>query len=224
MKEEFIPDFMTRSATACWWSIKRLIEENPGQCYLWTLTFKETWPDNYCANMHRMLLVAIHTEVRRGLWPADWGGVKVVEEHPGGHGLHFHWVIKGRIPIRKLLELGTRFGFGRIHVREEPCDVGAASYLAKYLNKNDKIYNLKVWSCIGAYDGVKCKDVEFLAPSKQVFREAYQEAIAAGKGKAAAFNHAKKVQSKYIHEHDIRSEHPFVSNIPVSDFKPHRQS
>lgn len=211
-----MPDFMTRSGVACWWSIKNLIEQNPGNCYLWTLTFKEVWPDNYCSNMHRNLITAIKDEVKQGRWPADWGGVKVVEEHPGGHGLHFHWVIRGRIPINKLLQLGHRHGFGRIHVRQKPCDAGAASYLAKYLNKNDKIYNLKVWCCIGSYEGVKCKDVEFLAPSKKVFREAYQEAIAAGVGKAPAFNHAKKVQAKYIHEYDIRTTEGFIHSESVS--------
>lgn len=130
------------------------------------------------------------------------GGVKVVEEHPGGHGLHFHWAIKGRIPIHRLLSLGRKCGFGRINVHPDPCTEKVASYLAKYLTKNEKIHGLKVWSCLGSYSGVRCQDLEFLSPSKLVFREAYREAIAAGKGRGPAFNHAKKVQMHYIHDHD----------------------
>lgn len=205
---KFIPEFATRSAFACWWSIIRLVEQNPGDCFLWTLTFKEVWPDNYCSNMHANLLLAIKNEERSGRWPSDWGGVKVVEEHPGGHGLHFHWVIKGRIPIEKLLVLSRRAGFGRINVHPDPCGLAVAGYLAKYLTKNDKIHGLKSWSCIGHYDGVKCKDLEYLQPSKVVFRQAYQEAISSGKTRGMAFIHAKKVQHDYIHN---ESHHEGVS-------------
>lgn len=70
----YIPEFATRSALACWWSILRLIRQNPGNVFLWTLTFKEVWPDNYCSNMHRNLLTAIKDEIKAGRWPESWGG------------------------------------------------------------------------------------------------------------------------------------------------------
>lgn len=201
----YMPEFATRSAFACWWSIKKLVEQHPGDCYLWTLTFKDVYPDHYCANMHRNLTREIEHAVRAGRWPSDWGGVKVVEEHPGGHGLHFHWVIRGRIPIRILLAMAHRCGFGRIHVHPDPCTVKVAAYLAKYLTKNDKVYGLKMWGCLGTYKGVRCKDLENLTPSKLVFREALREGVAAGKGRSAAFLHAKKVQQEYIHNHNEQS-------------------
>lgn len=146
----------------------------------------------------------IAEQQRAGVWPEDFGGVKVVEVHPGGHGVHFHWVVKPRIPIKVLLSIGRECGFGRISVHEKPATEKLAKYLVKYLCKGEKLSGLKRWSCIGDFKGVKAADVEFLSDSVQVFRDAYREAIKAGKPRGAAWRHAKAEQRKFDHNSDAR--------------------
>lgn len=201
---DFLPTGANASTVACWWSLKNLIEQNPGKCWFWTLTFKEVVPDNYASNMHRMLMLEIAHAQERGEWPKDFGGVKVVEIHPGGHGLHFHWVVKPRIPIRVLLRLSKKCGFGRIGVHSKPATPHLAKYLLKYLIKGDKIHSLRKWGCIGDYKGVRANDVAFESNSIAVFRMAYREAIASGKPKSAAWREAKFRQREFDHNSDNR--------------------
>jgi len=206
---KFVPTNLSASGLACWWSITRLIESAPDDCWFWTLTIVEQVSDNVASNMHRELTRQLAQRVREGLWPRGWGGVKVVEIHPGGHGLHFHWVIKGRVPIRVLLDTARPLGFGRITVDEKPAGLATAGYLAKYLTKqkHQKLDGLRRWGCLGSYQGVRSRDIEFLSPSVAVFRQAYREAIAAGKPSPAAWNHAKVIQRAYDHNHQTHDEH-----------------
>jgi len=195
----FVPTHFSASQLACWWSITKLINENPSNAWFWTLTIREQVSDNVASNMHRELTRSIQHEVRANRWPATWGGVKVVEIHPGGHGLHFHWVIKGRIPIHTLLDISRPLGFGRIQVDDKPAGLATAGYLSTYLTKqkNKKLDGLRRWCCLGDYIGVRARDIEYLSPSVQVFREAFREAKSAGKPSGAAWVHAKNEQAKY---------------------------
>jgi len=200
----FVPVFKTRSSIACWWSIKNLIDLHPGNCWLWTLTFAEVLSYNYAGNCHRLLTTAIKNERRiAGNWPETWGAVKVAERHPGGHGLHFHWVAYPRLPIHKLLELAHSCGFGAINVHPEPCTPRVATYLAKYLIKGSPLTSVKQWGCLGDFEGVRVRDVEMSSGSIDAFRQAYREAIAAGKPRGVAFNYAKLRQREYDHDFEI---------------------
>jgi len=143
--------------------------------------------------------VPYNTKSARIVGPRLGGGVKVVEIHPGGHGLHFHWVIKGRIPIHTLLDISRPLGFGRIQVDDKPAGLATAGYLSTYLTKqkNKKLDGLRRWGCLGDYVGIRARDIEYLSPSVQVFREAFREAKSAGKPSGAAWVHAKNEQAKY---------------------------
>ena len=190
---------LTKSGVACWWSINRLIETR-SPCHLWTLTVKSVYPDSYYGNMHRNLMRSLRDDVRAGRMDKNcWGGVRVTEISPKGHGLHIHWIIAGRIPIRLILRRATEAGFGRIHVDPRPVTPLAANYLAKYLNKRHGQLNdgIRKWACIGNYDGVKTRDVQFESKSADVFRAAFREEIARGVHKHVAFARAKIAQRKY---------------------------
>jgi len=194
----FFPVNLNASGIACWWSIRNLITTNPGRCHFWTLTFKDAVSDAQASNMHRELMRDINHAVRSFEWPAGWGGVKVAEAHPGGHGIHFHWVINGVIPIRTLNRIAAKWGFGRIQVDKQPATPALANYLAKYLTKkSDKLHGIRKWGCIGNYSGVRARDIEFDSPSINVFRGALREAVSAGKPKGAAFLYAMKKQQEF---------------------------
>lgn len=202
VQQNFVPAFRSKSQVACWWSIKRLVEQHPGACWLWTFTFAEVLPYNYAGNCHGKLTTMISDAARAGRWPSPWGAVKVAERHPGGHGLHFHWVAYPRLPIQTVLKFGRACGFGRINVHPEPCTPKIATYLAKYLVKGERLPGVKQWGCLGSFEGVAVRDVEIDSGSVNTFRAAFREAIAAGKPKGVAFNHAKIKQREY----DINAE------------------
>jgi len=201
----FVPVGMTASGVACYFSILKLIAENSGKCWFWTLTFKEKLPNHYASNMHRLLLNDIKNEIQAGRWPSSFGGVKVVEDHPGGHGIHFHWVIKPRIPIRDLLRIAKRWGFGRINVHSRPCSPKVASYLATYLGKGDSLPGLRKWGCIGDFIGSKTHDIEFGSKSVRAFRIAFRKLRQAGATRNQAFVGAKVAQ-RYFDHHGVFPE------------------
>lgn len=209
----FPPLGLNRSGLACWFSIFNLIEEARKQgikCYMWTLTFKQTYPDSWCGNMHRSLVRSIRDANRAGKLPDGFAGVRVTEDHPGGHGLHFHWIVRGRLPLNVVRHCAKRAGFGHVfiardeHGRFRPVDAGAAGYVAKYLTKNTKLHGIRGWACIGDYEGTKTTDVEFDSESHRVFRAAYREAKLVGAPAPLAFSHAVVVQRRYQHQADDR--------------------
>lgn len=221
----FVPFGLNRSQVACWMSIRNLVLAHPGDSWLWTFTFADVLPLNYAANVHHNLTREIERQERAGRWQKQWGAVKVPEVHPGGHGLHFHWVAYPRLDIHQLLKIAHGVGFGRIHVHTEPCTERVATYLAKYLTKGQDVPGVR-WRCIGHYDGVRVQDVEISSNSIDAFRQAYREAIAAGKPRGAAWGYAKLVQRRFDHSHEdpraevalrMRNNAPLVVSQPVAD-------
>jgi len=159
--------FLPRSALACWWSIMHLIRCN-SPCYLWTFTLAgRTQPDEVMGTTHGRFVTLMAVAAKRqtegphgGTIPRNWGGVKVIEVHPGGHGLHAHWVARGRMPWSYVQHLAVRAGFGYIvHVDPKPATPATAFYLASYLTKGDKLRGLRQWGNIGTYDGIGKRDI-----------------------------------------------------------------
>jgi len=208
----FVPIFATRAQAACFLSIVKLIREHPGDAWLWTLTFAEVMPTHYAANMHRNLIKEIAYAQKDGAWPKWWGGVKVAELHPGGHGVHFHWVLAKRVPIDKLLELGHKCGFGIINVHPEPCTEKVATYLAKYLTKGHAIPGMKQWGGIGNFEHCKVADCEMTSNSIDTFKKHMQEALAMGKPNGIAFAYAKKKQREFNIEHENDTDGSTISS------------
>lgn len=210
----FPPIGLNRSGVACWWSILNLIQQSSKEgipCYLWTLTFKKTYPDSWCGNMHRNLIRHLVADSKAGRTGAKaFAGVRVTEVHPDGHGIHFHWVIKGKLSLGCVRKRAKQCGFGHVFIardgsnRFRQIDVGAAGYLCKYLTKGDRLAGIRSWSCIGDYDGVKTKDIEFDSPDSRVFRQAYAASKLAGSPQSLCFQSAVLAQRKYNHEADSR--------------------
>lgn len=199
----FPPTGLNRSGIACWWSIMRLIEtysEKEIPCFLWTITTSTPLPDSYYGNMHSTLMSKMRDSARSGELDS-WGGVRVIEPHPGGHGLHFHWVMHGFMQVQVIRRLATASGFGRIDVSPDPVSNKVASYMAKYLVKSRKgstdVFGVRRWACIGDYDGVKTNDIVDESISAQIFRGFYRNAIAQGAPKAVAFGIARTEQSRW---------------------------
>lgn len=173
----------------------QIIEKH--ECYFWTLTTPDTIPDYAYGERHRVLLYKLAHDARDGLCPPVCG-VRVVEAHPGGHGLHYHWVLAGRFPIRRLLVRTREAGFGRVDVDPKPCTPLLAPYLCKYLLKGDRLHGVRMWANIGTWDGVRTRDIEVDSSSSSVFRNAFRHARdSLGKTRGAAFNFAKVAQSDY---------------------------
>lgn len=195
--EKWLPVMTSRSCVALWMSCLQLIRQHPGDVWLWTFTFAEVLPSHYAANVHRNFMTAIANAKRGSSWPKAWGGVKVPEFHPSGHGIHFHWLAYPRMNVSNVRAIAESVGFGRIHVHPEPATERAANYISKYLIKGGTLSGLKSWGTLGDYEGVRVKDVLMESASINVYRTAYREAIAAGKPKGAAFLHAKKIQRQF---------------------------
>jgi len=108
-----------------------------------------------------------------------FGAVRVTEAHPSGHGLHFHWVVRGRIDLAYFRQQAQYYGFGHIFIardhnkRFRRVDGGVAAYLAKYLVKGEKLHGIRTWACLGDYEGTKTRDVVFDSRKNRVFRQAY---------------------------------------------------
>jgi len=214
-KLSYPPSGLTRSGVACWWSIKNLVEDASVlgiPCYLWTLTFPKTYPDGWCGNMHRNLVRHLTNDAKRRprFFPHGFAAVRVVEEHPGGHGLHYHWVVRGRMPLKIVRSRAQSVGFGHIFIARDKdgrfrrCDTGVAGYVAKYLVKQGKLHGVRAWSCIGSYTGVKTADVEFDSDKNRVFKQAYKEAKQSGLPAPLCYNHAVVSARQWEHEYESR--------------------
>lgn len=180
---------------------------------MWTLTFAKVYPDSWCGNMHAELvrLLGDACRERKGVRSrTPFGGVRVTEVHPNGHGIHFHWIIRGRLSLALVRKCAKKAGFGHVFIardtsgRFRAVDGGAAGYVAKYLSKGDKLTGTRAWACIGDYNGTKTRDIEFDSQSNRVFREAYREAKLAGAVAPLCFAAAKIAQRKFDHFSDVR--------------------
>ena len=87
-------------------------------------------------------------------------GVRVLELHEE-HGCHFHVLTNERFPIRKILALGERYGFGRINVKRVMDAGQAVSYLCKYLSKSRFrcLKRARLWSAFGKIERTRVRDV-----------------------------------------------------------------
>jgi len=124
--------------------------------YMWTFTFPKVVADEIAMKCWNHLNSSLKYKFRSS---GEIPGVKTVEVHPGGHGLHFHALIARRLPVHEVRRLAIKAGFGRIHVQK--CKRGAAEYCAKYLTKKDDGLKkgTRRWGMIGGFKGTRVKDI-----------------------------------------------------------------
>jgi len=175
--------------------------------YLWTLTLPELAPDYYIGACRQRLLRTLSNEHRDGRFP-KWGGTRVVEVHPGGHGLHDHMplsfcrgLVSNHCTVeRKFRQMAHEAGYGRIHRHPEPATVWASIYLAGYLNSKEDgelDQGARRWANVGSYEGVKCKDIIYESETISVFRRAFQDGTKSGLDAWQAYNAGRRAVSDY---------------------------
>jgi len=144
----------TKSTAAYHLNCQNLVSERGG--YFWTFTFREVLNSDEGAMYAWQLF---HLAWLRFFDQTFWG-VRVVEVHPGGHGLHFHVIISERVSVDITRRIAQRYGFGRVHVVK--CNQGAVAYLAKYLTKEDGFpKGVRKWACFGERPHVvRVRDIE----------------------------------------------------------------
>lgn len=148
---------MTKSGIACEFSIEALLKDHK-IAYLWTFTFAEVLPEDVAARLWSRLAQDLRRQV-------GFYGVRCFELHPGGHGLHIHFVTPRRYDVNHVRHYSDLHSFGRINVKRMPAS--AAGYIAKYLQKASRCPALKgkrLWSCVGFKEGSKVKDIVIDSP------------------------------------------------------------
>jgi hypothetical protein len=131
-----------------------MLRENP-KLYFWTFTFREVHSLRIAMRLWNEFL----TLLKRKL---GFRGVRVLELHEE-HGCLFHVITNQRFPIRKILPLGERYGFGRIDVRRVTDTAQTVGYLCKYLSKRrvQCLKSARLWSAFGRIERTRVRDVVF---------------------------------------------------------------
>ena len=141
-----------KSRSAFEFTVRKMLRRSP-KLYFWTFTFREVHSLKIAMERWNHFL----TLLKRKL---GFRGVRVLELHEE-HGCHFHVITNQRFPIRKILALGVRYGFGRIDVRRITDATQTVSYLCKYLSK-PRVRCLKrarLWSAFGKIERTRVRDV-----------------------------------------------------------------
>lgn len=162
--------------------------------------------------MHRRLVTHLNNDAKRKpqCFSHGFGAVRVTEVHPGGHGIHFHWIVRGRINLEWMRYRGRQCGFGHLFIardhnaRFRAVDAGAAGYLAKYLVKSEKLHGVRQWACIGDFKGTQTRDVLFDSRQNRMFRLRYAEAKALGKPRPICWMFAMVKTRQWEHNQDDR--------------------
>lgn len=155
---------------------RRYCDENNQDMYFWTFTFPYKMPDWRYSYLWEAFATWLRDRYRDEL---VLYGIKVVERHPGGHGLHYHAVINHRICIHELKRVARRFGMGEVmwveRVKSRP---GVGMYLEKYLEKDfgHKFYpGIRRWSTFGGFPSVRVQDVVLDTPITRALKRFVDE-------------------------------------------------
>jgi len=125
-----------------------------GSLFFWTLTFREVMTDTRIGSAYRYFQDDIIN-----LFYGNIAGVRVFEVHPGGHGLHVHFVVNRFIPKRLVDALSRKHGLGWTFVR--PAKAEVVPYLSKYLRKTGPKLSpgVRRWAAFGTAHRYRVRDV-----------------------------------------------------------------
>lgn len=148
-----------KSRVAFLLSAQMLFEHSPKSMYLWLFTFEKVYNDWEYPRLWNEFTKRLHD-----LYPLACG-LRVLEVHPGGHGLHYHLLINRRLSIQLVNRISHKYGIGFTSVQK--CwDFGAALYLAKYLTKEmrrggQRLHGkIQRWGTYGPWHGVRKNSIE----------------------------------------------------------------
>lgn len=154
---------VSKSKMAFHFGVERMFNLWSRSVYMWTLTFKKVTTYEWAMYALNQVMKIVQNE------NALIRGLRVVELHPGheyfgreiSHGYHFHFLVNRRICIQWLQRIGSRWGFGIIHVKRVCKE--EALYLAKYLTKDGREYlpkGARQWGTIGGFRHTAVRDIE----------------------------------------------------------------
>jgi len=163
-----VPDILRRNAAIeCTLHTMQAL----GPVYFWTLTTPDpVFDPREISRRWNNFLTLMRREYK------DRGrarGLRVYERHPGGHGIHIHFVLSKYVPVQRVREIARATGFGRIHVCKWDEERGAvADYLKKYLFKDRDTdwCGVRVYSTFGL-QGVATRqaDIEITSPKRTLY-------------------------------------------------------
>jgi len=132
--------------------------------YFWTFTLREVHSLREAMKLWNQFLTLLKRKVQ-------FRGVRVLELHEE-HGCHFHVITNQRFPIRKILALGKRYGFGRLQVQAVSDATKAVRYLCKYLSKARPgcLKRARLWSAFGKIERTRVKDILTDTPLSRILR------------------------------------------------------
>lgn len=143
-----------------------------GPTYFWTLTTVDevTDPKEISRRWNSFLTV-----LRREYKGTDKiRGLRLYEMHPGGHGIHVHFVINRFIHVNVVRRIAQATGWGRIHAvswDEKRGDI--ATYLKKYLFKSRDVdwCGTRVYSTFGLKGiATRQSDIEITSPYRTIWQ------------------------------------------------------
>ena len=152
-----------KSRSAFEFTVRKMLRQNR-KLYFWTFTLREVHSLTEAMRMWNQFLTLLKRKVQ-------FRGVRVLELHEE-HGCHFHVITNVRFPIREILSLGERYGFGRTNVKRVTDAAQAVSYLCKYLSK-PRVRCLKrarLWSAFGKIERTRVRDVLVETPKVWLLR------------------------------------------------------
>src|SRR5437867_12994680 len=152
-----------KSRSAFEFTVLKMLRQNR-KLYFWTFTFREVHSLKKAMGLWNRFLTVLKRKVQ-------FRGVRVLELHEE-HGCHFHVITNERFPIRKILTLGKRYGFGRTNVKRVTDPAQAVSYLCKYLSKPRArcLRRARLWSGFGKIERTRVRDVLVDTPKVRLLR------------------------------------------------------
>jgi len=152
-----------KSRSAFEFTVRKMLRQN-AKLYFWTFTLREVHSLKGAMQLWNQFLTLLKRNV-------GFRGVRVLELHEE-HGCHFHVITNRRFPIRKILSMCERYGFGRIDVRRITDAAQAISYVCKYLSKHRErcLKGARLWSAFGKIERTRVRDVIVDTPKVRLLR------------------------------------------------------
>jgi hypothetical protein len=152
-----------KSRAAFEFTVRKMLRQNP-KLYFWTFTFREVHSLKRAMEIWNQFLTVLKRKF-------GFRGVRLLELHEE-HGCHFHVITNRRFPIRQILLMCQRHGFGRIDVRRVTDVARAIGYLCKYLAKRRErcLKRARLWSAFGKIERTRVRDVLVDTPEVRLLR------------------------------------------------------
>src|SRR5207253_10394375 len=152
-----------KSRSAFEFTVRKMLRKNR-RLYFWTFTLREVHSLTEAMQLWNQFLTVLKRKLQ-------FRGVRVLELHEE-HGCHFHVITNQRFPIRKILALSERYGFGRLQVQAVSDATEAVRYLCKYLSKARPgcLKRARLWSAFGKIERTRVKDILTDTPLSRILR------------------------------------------------------